>query len=171
MMVVVLTSYIADCQGLIISVLSLASYVWRQGLFMMNILSYVLNLYWLMKVPLSAVSVSIMMLLTVDLSFSISFQAFHACADMIFFGHMEKFLFTSFSHYSLVVRTHMGWHVWHVFFVVISFVPPYCATTLLTCVIRHTCSAVYWAMPTFTSRCQSVSQILCRFIGYSLLAS
>lgn len=40
---------------------------------------------------LSAVSVSIMMSLTVDLPFSISFQACHACSIMICFGHMKIF--------------------------------------------------------------------------------
>ena len=91
MMVVVLTSCTADCRGLIITVLSLASYVWWWGLFMMNILSCMSNLYWFVRIPLSAVSVSIMMTLTVDPPFSASFQACHACSDMIYFSHVKNF--------------------------------------------------------------------------------
>ena len=72
-------------------VLSLASYVWLWGLFMMNILSYVSNLYWFMRIPLLAVSVSIMMTLIVDPPFSVSFQVCHACADMICFSHVKNF--------------------------------------------------------------------------------
>ena len=90
-MVVVLTSCTTNCQGLIISVLSLASYVWRRGFLMMSILSYMLSLYWLVRTPLSAVNVSIKILLTIDPLFSIFFQACHACAVTICFGHVKKF--------------------------------------------------------------------------------
>ena len=87
------------------------------------------------------------------------------------FWSCEKFLFVSFSHYSLVVRTHMDWHMWHVFSIVISFVPPYYVTSLLTHVIHHNCGVVHYSEPIFTSRYQSVFQILHRFPSYSVLAS
>ena len=58
---------------------------------MMNILSYVLNLCWPMQTPLLAVYVSIKLLLIVNLLFSVFFQACHACAVMIYFGHVKNF--------------------------------------------------------------------------------
>ena len=133
---------------------------------MMNIPSYVLNFYWLMRAPLSVVNVSIKILLTGNLPSSVFFQA---CHDL--FWAREKFLFALFSYYSLVVRTHMGWHVWPIFFAVISLVSPYCTTPLLTRVIHHTYDTVHCMAPTFTSRCQPICQVIHRFTSYSALAS
>ena len=105
------------------------------------------------------------------------FTIFHILSSMSrlcwhdLFLSREKFLFVSFNHYSLVIRTHMGWHMWPIFLVVISLVPSYCATPLLTCVIHHTCDAVLHAEPVLSSRYQSIGQILHRFTGYSMLAS
>ena len=48
------------------------------------------------------------------------------------------FLFIAFSHYSLVVHTHMDGHVWPFFSVFISFVPPDYSSFLI-----HMCDLVF----------------------------
>lgn len=103
-MVIILTSCTIDCQGLVISRLPLASYVWLWGLFMMNILSCMSNLYWLVWIPLSVVSMSIMMTLSVDLPFSISFQACLTYVDIIYFGHVKNL---SSSHLAIISRLYV----------------------------------------------------------------
>lgn len=58
----------------------------------------------------------------------------------------EKFLFILFSRYSLVVHAHRNWYVWHVFSVVILFVPPGCTASLFTRMIRYAQLRSFYAM-------------------------
>ena len=124
-----------------------------------------------MQIPLSVVGVSYHDVVSYR---SVVFHILSSVPCLFYhdlFWSRENFLFALFSHYSLVVHTHMGWHVWPIFSIIISFVPLYCATPFLTRVICHTYDTVYYMKPAFTSRCQSVCQILRRFTRYSTLTS